>query len=339
MPRRPNKKTEQGGGRKKLSLGLKRTRTTSAKGNANVKSRKNTPTKPVKQVGRPAKSPGGKGLGKAGARRLGQLLKQTMELETLIGNRKVPLPKTPLRPFKYQTQAEAAHAPKTHGAKKGSVSHLILSLVSQCQHRGGISMAELKQALAAGGYDITKNSRRVNLATKGLVRKETLVQTRGTGASGSFKLNKKKLTDEKQVRTRAMKSTKPKGAGLKAGNPASKSPKAAGKPLRATRKSPKQAGKSPKPGGKLSKPTGKTAKPGRKLPKPAGKKPKPATKRAAQDGKAARKARGDEPKQNVRVLKSPQKRRQPPKGTRLPKPVSSKVKRTQPPRVAKTKAH
>ncbi|XP_071372088.1 histone H1-like [Centroberyx affinis] len=306
MPRRPNKKTEQGGGRKKLTVGPKRTRTTAAKGNINVKSRKNTPRKPVKQVRRPAKSPGGKGLGKAGARRLGQLLKPTMmELETFTGNRKVPLPKTPLHPFKYQTQAEAANAPKTHGAKKGSVSHLILSLVSQCKHRGGISMAELKQALAAGGYDITKNNRRVILATKGLVRKETLVQTRGTG---TFKLNKTKLTDEKQVRTTALKSSKPKGAGLKAGNPASKSPKAAGKPLRTTRKSPKQAGKSPKPGGELSKPTGKTAKPGRKLPKPAGKKPKPATKRAAQDGKAARKARGDEPKQNVCALKSPQKR-------------------------------
>lgn len=51
-------------------------------------------------------------------------------------------------------------------------------------------MVDLKHALAAGGYDVTKNNTRVNLAVKGLVRKETLVQTTGAGASGSFKLNK-----------------------------------------------------------------------------------------------------------------------------------------------------
>lgn len=51
-------------------------------------------------------------------------------------------------------------------------------------------MVDLKHALAAGGYDVTKNNTCVNLAVKGLVRKETLVQTTGVGASGSFKLNK-----------------------------------------------------------------------------------------------------------------------------------------------------
>lgn len=99
-------------------------------------------------------------------------------------------PATPVRLFKYQ--AEAASAPKTNNARHVAtrVSQLILQVVSQCMHRGGISMVDLKHALAAGGYDVTKNNTRVNLAVKGLVRKETLVQTTGAGASGSFKLNK-----------------------------------------------------------------------------------------------------------------------------------------------------
>ena len=96
---------------------------------------------------------------------------------------------TPVRLFKYQVQAEPSKA-KTGSGLPG-VSQLILRVVSQCKHRGGISMVELKQALVAGGYDVSKNNTRVNLAVKGLVRKETLVQTTGTGASGSFKLNKK----------------------------------------------------------------------------------------------------------------------------------------------------
>lgn len=53
-------------------------------------------------------------------------------------------------------------------------------------------MEELKQALAAGGYDVTKNNARVNLAMKGLVKKETIVQTAGQGISGSFIMNKVK---------------------------------------------------------------------------------------------------------------------------------------------------
>ncbi|KAG7271814.1 hypothetical protein CRUP_017060 [Coryphaenoides rupestris] len=46
--------------------------------------------------------------------------------------------------------------------------------------------------LAAGGYDVLRNNSHVNTVIKGLVQKGTLVQTKGAGASGSFKLNKEK---------------------------------------------------------------------------------------------------------------------------------------------------
>ncbi|CAB1334512.1 unnamed protein product [Coregonus sp. 'balchen'] len=229
---------------------------------------------PVKQQTKPVKNPGGRGLGKAGARRLGQLLKRAIqEKKNVTGNEKVPLPTTPVRLFKYQTQAEAASAPKTNDARRVAtrVSQLILRVISQCKHRGGISMVDLKHALAAGGYDVTKNNTRVNLAVKGLVRKETLVQTTGAGASGSFKLNKKKLTYEKRVKTRAMrdraaverakqkKTTKPTGKAVK---PPGKT-KPAGKAV-------KPPGKT-KPAGQASKSPANVQKTGCKAPKPAGK--------------------------------------------------------------------
>lgn len=64
-------------------------------GNANIsfKSRENTPLKLIKLIGRPTKTPAGKGLGKAGARRLGRLLKRAIqEQQEFAGEGNVSLP-------------------------------------------------------------------------------------------------------------------------------------------------------------------------------------------------------------------------------------------------------
>ncbi|KAL1287191.1 HIST1-L10 [Ovibos moschatus] len=71
-----------------------------------------------------------------------------------------------------------------------SVSKLITEALSVSQERAGISLAALKKALSAAGYHVERNSR-IKLGLKGLVSKGILVQTRGTGASGSSKLSKK----------------------------------------------------------------------------------------------------------------------------------------------------
>ncbi|XP_031432959.1 histone H1-like isoform X2 [Clupea harengus] len=63
-------------------------------------------------------------------------------------------------------------------------------------------MVELKKALAAGGYDVSKNNSQVYKAVRGLVRTETLVQTAGKGTLESYRFNTQKLTD-KRMRTRA----------------------------------------------------------------------------------------------------------------------------------------
>uniref|UniRef100_A0A3P9D6K5 H15 domain-containing protein n=1 Tax=Maylandia zebra TaxID=106582 RepID=A0A3P9D6K5_9CICH len=75
------------------------------------------------------------------------------------------------------------------------------------------AVAALKQALAAGGYDVDKNKARVKTAIKSLVAKGTLVQTKGTGASGSFKMNR--VTETKAKTPAAAKAKKPAAAAKK----------------------------------------------------------------------------------------------------------------------------
>uniref|UniRef100_A0A8P0SFQ2 H1.6 linker histone, cluster member n=2 Tax=Canis lupus familiaris TaxID=9615 RepID=A0A8P0SFQ2_CANLF len=113
-------------------------------------------------------------------------------------------------------------APKAPGL---SVSKLIMEALSVSQERAGMSLAALKKALAAAGYDVEKNNSRIKLCLKSLVSKGTLVQTKGTGASGSFKLNKKALLPTPaKSRVKRPPSTKTKRLVLSRD---SKSPKAA----------------------------------------------------------------------------------------------------------------
>ncbi|MBN3288712.1 H1 protein, partial [Polyodon spathula] len=87
---------------------------------------------------------------------------------------------------------EVAPQEKSATRKAGPAVSDLVKAVSAPKDRSGVSLAELKKALAAGGYDVEKNSSRVNTAVKSAVSKETLLQTKGVGASGSFKLNNKR---------------------------------------------------------------------------------------------------------------------------------------------------
>lgn len=91
----------------------------------------------------------------------------------------VHISETPVRLFKHQVQKEAENAPNKKASKPASahVSRLIVSLVSQCKHRGGISMADLKNTLATEGYNVTKNNKQVNVVTNRLINNESLVRT------------------------------------------------------------------------------------------------------------------------------------------------------------------
>uniref|UniRef100_A0A8C7H8X3 H15 domain-containing protein n=1 Tax=Oncorhynchus kisutch TaxID=8019 RepID=A0A8C7H8X3_ONCKI len=113
----------------------------------------------------------------------------------------------------------------------------------------GVALAALKKSLAAGGYDVEKNNSRVKIAVKSLVTKGTLVQTKGTGASGSFKLNKKAV-EAKKNRQESRAAKKPRRSPLHPKRP--QEPKEVKKPAAAAKK----AAKSPKKATKAVKPKG-----------------------------------------------------------------------------------
>ncbi|XP_048067358.1 histone H1.3-like [Megalobrama amblycephala] len=97
-------------------------------------------------------------------------------------------------------------------AKKSgpSVSDLILKVLSSSEERGGVSLVALKKALSASGYDVVRNNSRIKLAVKRLVASGRLIQTKGTGASGSFKIGSKAATKPKKAKRKTAK--KPAGA-------------------------------------------------------------------------------------------------------------------------------
>ncbi|MEQ2220943.1 hypothetical protein ILYODFUR_010726 [Ilyodon furcidens] len=188
----------------------------------------------MKQPDNLSKNPAGRGLGKAGAKRLGQLLKRVIQpQEEPAGKGKAALPKTPVRLFKHQIETKANIAPKEKSTKQ--ISKVILSVVSQCKHRGGMSMTELKQTLAAEGYNVAKKNRQINTVTERLVNNETLVRTtRNT----SFKLNNKKVMETPTAEVNTEKSPKPTWK-LRGKTAATKSPEGATRPQKKDRKTQK----------------------------------------------------------------------------------------------------
>ena len=95
------------------------------------------------------------------------------------------VPAAPPAPSPEKTPVKKKARKSTGAAKRKAsgppVSELITKAVAASKERSGVSLAALKKALAAAGYDVEKNNSRIKL---------------GTGASGSFKLNKKAATGE-----------------------------------------------------------------------------------------------------------------------------------------------
>ncbi|NXI18797.1 H101 protein, partial [Irena cyanogastra] len=124
-----------------------------------------------------------------------------------------------------------------------SVTELITKAVSASKERKGLSLTALKKALAADGYDVEKNNSRIKLGLKSLVSKGTLVQTKGIGASGFSKLNKKPTAKPKKPGETKEKATKKKKPAAKPKKPEAKKPACAAKKAATVKKSPKKAKK------------------------------------------------------------------------------------------------
>uniref|UniRef100_A0A087Y4S3 H15 domain-containing protein n=1 Tax=Poecilia formosa TaxID=48698 RepID=A0A087Y4S3_POEFO len=162
---------------------------------------------------------------------------QFKELELKPSN----VSETPVRLFKHQIEKKADSAPTAKFSRQ-QVSKLILNVVSQCKHKGGISMDELKETLAAEGYDVAKNNRQVKVVTEQLVNNKTLVRTtRNT----SLRLNNKKPPQEPAKKTSAQKNPEEETKTQKTDKAAPKSKKQRKQSPKPKRKPQKRARKRP----------------------------------------------------------------------------------------------
>merc|ERR1711944_279737 len=108
-----------------------------------------------------------------------------------------------------KTPAKAAK-PKVKPAHPPTASMVMASLKALKEPKGS-SVAAIKKYIAANyKVDIVKLSPFIRKALKSLVEKKKLVQTKGTGASGSFKLNKeeKKVVKKPKAKKPAKKAAK-----------------------------------------------------------------------------------------------------------------------------------
>uniref|UniRef100_UPI00398F409E histone H1-like n=1 Tax=Pristiophorus japonicus TaxID=55135 RepID=UPI00398F409E len=105
----------------------------------------------------------------------------------------------------------------------------ILKVVADGSDRKGMSLAAIKKALAAKGVDVEKRGSQIRFSIKRNVTNGFLVQTKGTGASGSFKVAKK----ENQGKV-GRKVKKPAAKKSPAKKPAAKKPAAKKSPTKLT---------------------------------------------------------------------------------------------------------
>lgn len=133
-------------------------------------------------------------------------------------------------PMATPTKSPKRRVGSKEGTSGSSISSLILKAVAASGDRGGMSLASLKKALKAGGYDVDKKNGRILIAVRRLVAKKSLVRTKGSGASGSFRVNKKpptprkKKVGKKKTSVKRVKKTKKTAAGTSSTTP-KKSPK------------------------------------------------------------------------------------------------------------------
>merc|ERR1712242_380340 len=155
-----------------------------------------------------------------------------------------------------KTPAKAAAKPKAKPAHPPTASMVVAALKGLKEPKGSSGPAIQKYIAANYKVDIVKLSPFIRKALKSLVEKKKLVQTKGTGASGSFKLNKeaKKVTAKKTAKPpkKAKKPAAKKAAKKPAGEKKAKAPKKPKSPKKA--KAPKKAKSPKKPAAKKAAP-------------------------------------------------------------------------------------
>jgi hypothetical protein len=152
-------------------------------------------------------------------------------------------------------------------------SDMVNAAITNLKERGGSSLQAIKKYVGATyKVDVEKLSPFIKKYLKSAVATGALVQTKGKGASGSFKLSAGKA--EKKADSKPKKTAAPKASKTTKGSPAKKSKPAAKKPKK------KSAAAAAKPAAK------KATAAKKKAAAPSAAKPKKATKSPKKEKKA-----------------------------------------------------
>ena len=138
-------------------------------------------------------------------------------------------PATQAKPTSPAKKAAKPNVPKSHPP----VSDMVIAAIKTLKERGGSSLQAIKKYLA-GQYkvDVEKLSPFIKKYLRSAVTKGALLQTKGKGASGSFKLPAaaKKEKAPKKPKAEKTKAVKPKKTPAK--KSVAKKPKAAASPTK-----------------------------------------------------------------------------------------------------------
>jgi hypothetical protein len=188
-----------------------------------------------------------------------------------------------------ETPKKVAKTPKKKAAPKPSVhppvAQMVKAAVAALKDRKGSSLAAIKKYIQANykGIDMVRLAPFLRRYLKKAVTDGDLVQAKGTGAAGSFKLSEKakkpaadKPKKPKAAKPKKVKKPKPATPKKAAKKPKADKPKKAAKKPAATKKSPKKSAAKPKKPVAKKPAAKKTAKPKKpaapKAKKPAAKK-------------------------------------------------------------------
>ncbi|NXJ75377.1 H1X protein, partial [Trogon melanurus] len=140
----------------------------------------------------------------------------------------------------------------------GKYSQLVVETIRKLGERNGSSLAKIyNEAKKVAWFDQQNGRTYLKYSIKALVQNDTLLQVKGTGANGSFKLNRKKLEGDGGAGSGAHKSHKKATASTsrRAEKPAAKSKK----PEKKSHKKGASGGAAKKDKGKAKKATKKGA--------------------------------------------------------------------------------
>uniref|UniRef100_A0A8C5W630 H1.10 linker histone n=1 Tax=Leptobrachium leishanense TaxID=445787 RepID=A0A8C5W630_9ANUR len=143
--------------------------------------------------------------------------------------------------------AQGAGKKKKKKSQPGRYSQLVVDTIRKLGERNGSSLAKIySEAKKVSWFDQQNGRTYLKYSIRALVQNDTLLQVRGTGANGSFRLNKKKLeglpSPEPKKKTPARAAPPAKSKAKSSPKKSKARPKKTDKP----KKAPKSPARSPK---------------------------------------------------------------------------------------------